>query len=209
MKRGLYFISIIVILVVSAIAMLRGPAHAVSFDLTNWNDPVLDASTDKVTVDVTTAGGITTLVVHWVSGNSGLTAIGIDQFFYDSTVTVATAPATWTAPPASEGFDYTGTFTADGFGSFETRGADPGGTLLTITFVLSGDASTALNSADDFAAHVRYENDCSGFVSGDGRGGTNNTTSNCGSTQVPEPSTLLLLGSGLLGLGLWGRKRFR
>ncbi len=26
--------------------------------------------------------------------------------------------------------------------------------------------------------------------------------------QVPEPSSLLILGSGLLGLGLWGRKRF-
>ncbi len=28
-----------------------------------------------------------------------------------------------------------------------------------------------------------------------------------GSTPVPEPSTILLLGSGLLGLGLYGRKR--
>lgn len=30
-----------------------------------------------------------------------------------------------------------------------------------------------------------------------------------GSTAVPEPSTLLFLGSGLLGLGLLGRKRFK
>ena len=30
-----------------------------------------------------------------------------------------------------------------------------------------------------------------------------------GSSQVPEPSTLLLLGSGLIGLGFWGRKRIR
>jgi hypothetical protein len=26
-------------------------------------------------------------------------------------------------------------------------------------------------------------------------------------TVIPEPTTVLLLGAGLVGLGLWGRKR--
>src|SRR4051794_363456 len=79
-------IVIMVGLVVSFFLSLEGRADAVSYDLTNWNDPVLDASTDKVTVNVTTTGSLTTVVFSWVAGNSGLIAIGMDKIGYDSLI---------------------------------------------------------------------------------------------------------------------------
>jgi hypothetical protein len=38
---------------------------------------------------------------------------------------------------------------------------------------------------------------------GDGGGGGG------GGSPVPEPSTVLLFGSGLLALGLWGKRKYR
>jgi len=196
------FILMVVGLLLGMVAQ-SGPAYAISYDLTNWNETNLDASTDKVTVDVTTSSGFTTLVFTWVSGNSGLTAIGMDKIGYDSTVGCCGLGTTSGWGP------FGGSGNEDGFGSFLQTGMKPAANDLAITLKLTGDASLALNGPEDFALHIRYGNDCSGFISGRSSNDPS-TNSACGSVhQVPEPTSLLLLGSGLAGMGLWGRKKYK
>jgi len=183
------------------------PAFAVP--LTNWNVTELNLSADYVDVIIGTngAGTMTTLSVQWFSSDpTPPNAIGIDMFGFNSTVGIASngCAAGWicTGPQSTNQ-------RMDGFGNFTKFERDPGGTTgisSPTVFTLAGLATFTPNDhGAKFAAHVRYTDSCSGYVS-DGTTTSGGSNSNCGSSKVPEPSSLLLLGSGLLSLGVIGRK---
>ena len=196
------------------LSVVPGAANASIFDLNNWNNIQLDASDDFVRVATgADCTGTNTICVTWFEGPivEGPLAIGIDQFFFDnspvanSTALVASAV---TGNSVGWSFNFNGV-TADGFGGFDShKNQGPANSTLALVFTVVG-SDAAIGTAgelDEFALHVRYGNSCSGWVS-------NRTTSSAESdpncAPVPEPSVLILLGIGLVGIAIvrWGWRR--
>lgn len=216
--KALRRIALLSALLALAVLVSTGPAWAVTI-LNNWNVSEFNTSPaagrDRVEVTEGVAGGFTTLTVQWFAGSSGLTALGIDAFWYNADTTGGVATISSENDPSgvwNTNFDGT---TADGFGMFNSNKSDnsggTGGIGTAIVFTLSGLESFVLNATtaghpvgSKFAAHVRYGNGCSGFVSD---GTTTSITSDSNCAPIPEPGTLALVGSGLVGLGTIVRKR--
>ena len=200
-----------------AVTALSGTAYAIPYlavNLTNWNVDNITSS-DYVHVTAENSGANTTLTFTFIDNLSQLPNVqlsptkGLNELGWNSTATILTYAPGWSPDTSSCNLDGFGCFIRDE--GYSGSGGNTGAGLGPVSFLLAGNnlAFNLNNKRHQFAAHVQFGNDCSGFVSD----GTHTTTGNSGGTgcsgQVSEPSSLLLMGSGLVMLGLWGRKKFK
>ena len=217
---GIMALALLLMLGMQSTAQAGSCASGSSCDIVLNNNNILlvpGSIVVTVTIDNTNTTN-TVLKVQWTSDTLTNNPIGITEFGYDSSATFGTNTAhndknvggATTNPWGAQA-----NANVDGFGSFTTdanqgSGNETGGISSALVFNLSSLVTSFGDNGNggEFVVHVKFDGSCSGFVSdGTANGGTLNT--NCtGGTVVPEPATVLLVGTLLSGLGFFGRKKF-
>lgn len=146
------------------------------------------------------------------NNNIALTGIvGFDNLGYNNDATVSLTG--WSLGGSRCGSS--GSYQLDGFGDLSECFSGPRDPAPV--FLLSTDNNLGNFTANDqgvlFAVHLALTpSSCSGFFANRSTSGNTTVgTRECGYTgsdlqSVPEPSTMILLGAGLIGLSAWGRK---
>lgn len=195
----------IVVLLGGALFFGVGPANAATFDLTNTN---IDLPGLSILIRVTTGADCAPapfdICVAYISSNLLNNPLGIDQFGYAALGPVNGFPVLSSDPPgwASAGCPVVpGGCNMDGFGRFTNEADKPAANDLSFKLNLASLPAFAPNARGArFAAHIRFDQDCSLFVS-DGTAAERGPPGGCRLRDaVPEPGAALLLGTGLAAI---------
>ena len=181
--------------------------------LDDWNTTELQAVGDTLTVNTTSlsncaAGALFCYALDYVDADptSGPTAKAIILFGYTDTG-AATAPSTHDMTGTITTWDLNDSGNVAGFGVFEVvDDKGPGNETALHFFLGTTGALTSESSTFRYVAHLQYAGNCSGFVGTSAPAGTS-SNQNCGT--VPEPGTLVLLGTGLSLVGVFARRQYR
>lgn len=197
-------------------------AQAISYMLNTWNHDAANADYGSVTITEDAAGTISFVVAAgtFFTSNPANDELTFDKFYFNYKGSVAldysqfsfgSTPGTW---KVSDGGN------AASFGVFDdqSKGKNIGeATINPLTFYFNGTAGDSI-SVDDF---VDYSTDNSAFTdyyfaahlrridAPADLGGSVwlASTEPGGSTPVPEPGSMIMLGIGMFSLAVYGKRR--